>query len=188
VGSVSKDNGRKTMSRLEDHFEIENLHTLFAYAADRADYALLRSLYTDDAVDNHGDYNGPVDGYIDWVKETHKSFAILSHINARPLIAIDGDTAESETKGHVYIRTKGPPAYSAFIITRSFDKYRRTADGWRFTSRLVCGDWSGPTFDPVAVGGEVIGAMDQTDPVYKAVPKLVAQLKAMSSRFASRNE
>jgi hypothetical protein len=176
------------MSLLEDHFEIENLHTLFAYAADRADYALLRSLYTDDAVDDHGEYSGPIDGYIDWVKETHKSFEILSHINAKPLIVIDGDTAESEVKGHVYIRAKGPPAFSAFIVTRSFDQYRRTPEGWRFTSRKVCGDWSGPTFEPVAVGGHTVGAMDASDPVYSSAPKLVAHLKTLSKRFSARND
>ena len=49
------------MAEIEDRLEIENLQVVFAHAADRGDYALLRSLYTDDAVDDHGGYSGPVD-------------------------------------------------------------------------------------------------------------------------------
>jgi hypothetical protein len=175
------------MSVWEDRAAIEELQTLFSYAADRADYALLRALYTDDGVDDHGGYSGPVDGYIDWVKETHQAFDVLSHICGRPLIVIDGDTAESEMKSHVYMRLKGQPATSSFCITRSFDKYRRTAEGWRFTSRVLCADWMGPNFPTPDLGGGLTGTMDRNDPVYREAPRVTAAVAALSARFASLN-
>jgi hypothetical protein len=175
------------MSEWEDRAAIEELQTLFSYAADRGDYALLRALYTDDAVDDHGGYSGPVDGYIAWVKETHEAYELLSHICGRPLIALDGDTAESEMKSHVYMRLKGPPATSAFVVTRSFDKYRRTPQGWRFTSRVLCADWFGPSFPSPGTAGALVGTMGRDDPVYREAPKVAARAAAIAKGFAALN-
>ena len=169
------------MSEIEDRLEIENLQTVFAHAADRGDYALLRSLYTDDAVDDHGGYSGPVDGYIAWVKMTHEDFEMLSHICGKPLIYLNGDLAESEMKGHVFMRLKGPPARNTFAVTRAFDKYARTPLGWRFTSRKLCGDWMGPSFQPEELDG-LKGTMDPGDPVYSELPGLIAALHAEFER------
>lgn len=163
------------MSEMEDRFEIENLHVVFAHAADRGDYVLLRSLYTDDAVDDHGGYDGPVDGYIEWVKKTHEDYEILSHISGRPLISLSGDLAQSETKGQVFMRFRDPPARNQFAVTRSFDRYARTPKGWRFTSRKLCADWMGPAFPAEPLGG-LRGRMDLHDPVYSELPELVAFL------------
>lgn len=165
------------MSEIEDRLEIENLQTVFAHAADRGDYALLRSLYTDDAVDDHGGYSGPVDGYIEWVKMTHESYEVLSHICGKPLIHLAGDRAESEMKGLVFMRLKGPPAANTFAVTRAFDRYVRTANGWRFSSRKLCGDWMGPSFQPEPLDG-LKGTMDASDPVYAELPDLVAALRS----------
>jgi len=167
------------VSQFEDRAEIEYLHSLFAHAADRADYELLRSLYTDDATDDHGAYSGPVDGYIEWVKEIHQQFEILSHIESKPLIFIDGDTAESEIKSHVYLRLKGPPTRNTFSISRIFDKYRKTPRGWRFTSRAICADWFGPEFEAAAPvsGVGLRGTMGPDDPFFTEVPRLAAALR-----------
>lgn len=175
------------MTEWEDRAEIEYLHTIFAFAADRGDYALLRSLYTDDAVDDHGGYHGPVDGYVAWVEQTHEHFEILSHIYGKPLIFIDGNTAESEIKGHVFMRHKGPPARNHFAVCRNFDKYRRTAEGWRFTSRAMCFDWDGPEFETPneAPTARFKGTMDRTDPVYSELPGLAASMEKFASRFRS---
>lgn len=174
------------MSKFEDRAEIEYLHTIFAHAADRGDYDLLRSLYTDDATDDHGAYNGPIDGYIDWVKQTHESYDFIEHVYSRPVIFLDGDTAESEVKGLVFTRTKGPPAMNSLGVSRTFDKYRRTEQGWRFTSRAVCFDWMGPASE--AEGDysfvRLQGRMGSDDPIYTETPKLAAALREFSGKSA----
>ncbi len=173
------------MTEWQDRAEIEYLHSIFAFAADRGDYPLLRSLYTDDAIDDHGGYYGPVDGYVKWVEEIHENFGILSHIYGKPLIVIDGDTAESEIKGHVFMHIKGPPARNHFAVCRNFDKYRRTGEGWRFTSRRMCFDWEGPEFETANLSPEarLTGTMDRSDPVYSELPGLTASMEAFASRF-----
>lgn len=163
------------LSEIEDRLEIENLHTVFSHAADRADYALLRALYTDDAVDDHGGYSGPVDPYIEWVKKTHEDYEILSHISGKPLIFLNGDVAQSETKGQVFMRFRGGSGPNSFAVTRSFDRYARTPRGWRFTSRKLCADWIGPSFGLEETGG-LRGTMDATDPVYAELPDLIDSL------------
>jgi hypothetical protein len=69
------------MITIEDRVQIEDLHSRFIHAADRRDYPLLRSLYCDEAIDDHGLYHGPVDGYIDWLRVVQDDFVINRHFD-----------------------------------------------------------------------------------------------------------
>lgn len=169
------------MSDTDDQREIERLHAIFVHAVDRGDFALARSLYTDDAVDLHGGYNGPVDGYIEWAKTTVSAFERSAHMFFTPLIFVSGDEAESETKGQVFIRTKGEVKFDTVGVFRQFDRYRRTPQGWRFTHRAICFDWahSYPADDdpPDPEGAMLKGSMDTNDPFYSHVPLLAAEMR-----------
>ena len=87
----------------EDQIAFERLHSLFVHAADRRDYVLLRSLYADDAIDDHGLFNGPVDGYVSWLREVQDAFQITTHVITNVVAAVDGEDAQSEARGTAYL-------------------------------------------------------------------------------------
>lgn len=87
------------MISAEDQHAIEHLHACYVHAADRGDLALMRTLYTDDAIEVHGDYEGPVDGFIELLRPGYDYFLSTVHIVTNVLAHVDGDTAESEARG-----------------------------------------------------------------------------------------
>ncbi len=63
---------------------------------DRRDYELVRSCYHPDATDDHGGYQGGVDGFIDYIKAGLPRFEQTMHMIGNIPIDIDGDVAQSE--------------------------------------------------------------------------------------------
>ncbi len=169
------------MIAIEIQRELEDLHSRFVHAADRRDYPLLRSLYTDDAIDDHGLYNGPVDGYITWLHDVQDAFDITTHFLTNMLCAVDGDTAESESRGTAYLRLKADAPYNMIVINRHFDSYRRVAGKWLFSHRSLCIDWV-QQFPPSdgsldIVRANPVGTMGPDDPVYRRAPLLIEALR-----------
>lgn len=159
-------------------------HLVYAYchAADRRDFVLLRSLYTDDAIDDHGAFNGPVDDFIPWFRDGLAVFEATAHNVLNTLFIVDGDNAQGEIRAIAYHRLA---ATGAEIVAggRYLDRYRKTDGAWRFTYRSFVIDWIeeraagrapseafGPT---VAIGGA--GA---DDPVYHRLDLFAAERAA----------
>jgi hypothetical protein len=57
------------LQRLIDRAEIQDLMAVYARGVDRADWEGVRQVYHPDAIDDHGDYKGGVDGFIQFAKE-----------------------------------------------------------------------------------------------------------------------
>ena len=169
------------MVPLEDQMQLERLHSLFVHAADRRDYALLRSLYTEDATDDHGLFNGPVDGYVEWLREVQNGFVITTHVLTNLIAAIDGDDAESEARGTAYLTMRGEQPYNMIVINRHFDRYRRVEGRWLFVHRSLCIDWvqafppSEGTLD--IIKANPVGTMGPDDIVYARAPKVIEALR-----------
>ena len=146
-------------------------HLVYAYchAADRRDFALLRSLYTDDAIDDHGAFNGPVDDFVPWFRDGLAVFEATAHNILNTLFIVDGDQAQGEIRAIAYHRLAGSRA-EIIAGGRYLDRYRKTGGAWRFTYRSFVIDWieeraasrtPGEAFGPsVAIGGA--GADDPT--------------------------
>lgn len=176
------------MTADEDRRAIESLHSRFAHAVDRPDYELLRSLYTDDAIEEHGPYNGPVDGYIAWLREFAPSFEIMHHVFSHILLAVDGTTAESETRGTAYLRLRADSPCNMMVVTRHFDRYRRVDGSWRFAHRALCIDWA-QDFGPPDKSRDTVrvfpaGVVGPDDLVYRKVPKAMVALRPRSGSAA----
>jgi hypothetical protein len=174
------------MITIEDRVQIEDLHSRFIHAADRRDYQLLRSLYCDEAIDDHGLYHGPVEGYIDWLRVVQDDFEMTTHVITNILCAVEGDTAESEARGTAYLRMRTDPPHNLIVINRHFDRYRRIGTQWYFQHRSLCIDWV-QSFSPGdesldIVRANPIGTMGPTDIVYERVPNLVRALRETATR------
>lgn len=77
--------------RLADVFEIEQNLFRYARGVDRKDWALVRSAYHPDAYDNHGNYKGPVDGFIASLEKRHATIEQSLHVISNVLIEFAGD-------------------------------------------------------------------------------------------------
>lgn len=123
---------------------IAELVQAYSRAVDRQDFALLRSLYTADGIDDHGElYCGSADGFVAWLRTAMKGVD-TSHAVHNHRMAIDGDAAEGEVYVTAYNRIPNPDGgFNEFIQgLRYLDKYRKEDGGWRFAHRMVVVDWA----------------------------------------------
>lgn len=149
---------------------LRHLATAYGHAIDRRDWALLRALYLDDAVDDHTPYYcGPVDGYIAWLPTMMANWRATMHTALSCLFAIDGDHAQGEITARAWHLTlDGTRQFVAW--GRYADHYARRDGVWRFARRSFILDFaedlpvdSGDHFGSEGVGTGRAGA---DDPVY----------------------
>src|SRR3546814_12043908 len=74
---------------------IRELALLYSRGVDRQDGALLRTLYTSDATDTHGDtFDGPAEQYVDFLERSFPYLRYSGHHVCNHLIRVEGDTCE----------------------------------------------------------------------------------------------
>ncbi|AYJ87032.1 nuclear transport factor 2 family protein [Sphingomonas paeninsulae] len=132
---------------LQDLIDKEAIRTLisaYCNAADRHDHVKMRSLYHEDAIDDHGAMSsGPAMDFIDRLPEIQASMEILHHNVTTINIAIDGDYAEGEVYLLALHRVKGPDGpFDVLVGGRYFDKYERRDGKWKFAHRAIVADWA----------------------------------------------
>lgn len=140
---------------LIDKEDIRQLALLYARGVDRQDARLLRSLYTEDAVDHHGPvFSGPASAYVDMLESTFPLITVGAHYVCNHLIDIlDTNQAQGEVYalGHHIIEVPGGGHTESFVGVRYLDQYRRVAGRWLFARRDVVFDLDSSR--PVVHGG-----------------------------------
>jgi hypothetical protein len=140
---------------LVDREHIRDALYLYARSVDRRDWELVRSTYHADAYDDHGDFKGGVDGFIDWVSRRHATIDRSMHFLGNCLIEFFGpDRAFVETYFGVSQRMGsaaaeslkmllGPIAFdprSAIeikMLGRYVDLFERRSGEWKTARRVV---------------------------------------------------
>lgn len=133
-----------TVRELQDRQAILDVLARYCRGIDRADYELVRSVYTDDGVDHHTGFSGSADDYVTWVRKRSARFSGTMHILGTHTATITGDTAVAETYGTAH-HWGDPPDDASLNFTSGFrylDRLRRTADGWRITERFAVREWT----------------------------------------------
>lgn len=132
------------INTLLDKEAIRELALLYCRGVDRKDAALLRTLYTEDGTDTHGDtYDGSAEGYVDFLEKSFPYLKYSGHHICNHLISVDGDEGEGEVCALAFhIIPDGKGGYvEDFMCVRYLDHYRKEADGrWRFAQRVVTYD------------------------------------------------
>jgi len=120
----------------KDRQDIYDCLVRYCRAIDRLDRELLTSVYHSDAIDDHGFFVGPVDGFVDWVLEHHgrahrwTQFSITNHY-----CELSGDIAHTESywafvgagwDSPEHIRAQG----------RYVDRFERRAGRWAIAERV----------------------------------------------------
>ena len=120
------------------HLELQRLAWLYCHAVDRGDMQLLRSLYHDDAIDEHGEmFTGKADEYVAWLPKALVGVDAVRHEITNMLFVIDGDTAQGQLLNTAYHRTGDR---EVVIGGRYLDRYERRDGVWRILHRSLVTD------------------------------------------------
>ena len=165
------------MQVLIDKDAIRDLVLCYSRGVDRQDFALLRTLYTSDAVeDNHGGgYTGSAEGYVDWLMTVMPRLGMTTHGVQNHLIVMESDsTAQGEVYMTAYHRLpaeQGRGWVDLIHGMRYLDHYVKQDGKWLFARRSVSVDWkrhSLSTWDPSHPddSGALLGTHEADDPSY----------------------
>jgi hypothetical protein len=140
-----------------DVLEIEDTLHRYSRAIDRDDWSLLRTCYTNDAIDEHGRYNGDIDGMIAWLKVEMRRYESSMHVLGQSVIAALRPTATSETYAVAYHRLlpdENGRKVDRVLGLRYVDELRIEDGRWRISHRRCIYEWG--RMDPVLPGSELV--------------------------------
>lgn len=163
------------LQQLIDKQALHELVLSYCRACDRRDFAWLRSLYHDDAIDDHGAmFCGSPDAYVAWLPGVLANFAATVHSISNALFRVAGAHAQGELYTLAYHRTHAPQARDILIGGRYLDHYERRAGVWKFLRRSLAMDFCRvEAVDPAAyqefAAGAPAGRTDLADPSYLAL-------------------
>jgi hypothetical protein len=161
-------------AEVRDKFALQQLAWTYCHAVDRRDMTLLRSLYHDDAVDDHGPmFCGGPDEFVAWLPSVLSGWEATSHMIANMLFLVDGDQADGELVTTAYHRSCPPDAQEFIAGGRYLDRYEKRDGAWRFLRRSLVLDWAEnrPAADAdLAAGGLERGRADEDDPCFVRLP------------------
>lgn len=130
--------------RPEDALARVALHDLvmrYCRGVDRRDFALVRSLYWDDAIDRHGAmFEGGPDEFVAWLPTAMAGFELTVHRITNSLFAVAGDDAEGEHYAVAYHRSPPPGRRELIVGGRYLDRYQRRDGEWKFAARSLVFD------------------------------------------------
>lgn len=161
-----------------DRTALSHLVQTYCHAIDRRDYTLLRSLYHDDAIDEHGAmFCGPPDALVAWLPSMMANWQATRHSLSNMLFLIAGDEADGELQASAWHRTADGRT-DIIAHGRYLDRYRRRGGVWRFWRRALVLDWmeeravSAPSGTDDGVAHAQPGA---GDPCYQHLPLFAAK-------------
>lgn len=174
-----------------DRLALQHLVIAYCHGIDRRDYALLRRLYHDDAIDDHSPfYCGSAQGYVDWLPSIMQTWSKTTHSIDNMLFLIDGHYAEGELGAKAYHRTLD--GHREFIAYgRYADRYEKREGVWRFAHRSFILDWSEERAvaqgDDFGTDGVATGRPGSSDPCYIRLPMLEADRAERSGDIGGLN-
>jgi len=177
VGAASLTPHEISPEEARDILALQRLAWTYCHAIDRRDYALVRSLYWDDAQDDHGPmFQGGPDAYVAWLPQMMATWSITAHTIHNMVFLLDGDHAEGELVTTAYHRTLDGRR-EVIGHGRYLDQYRRRDGVWRFWRRALAEDWleDREVAEPAPASGLDAGRPGADDPLYRRLPLFAAQ-------------
>lgn len=132
------------LQALIDRREIEDLVYTYCRAVDRRDFELLRSIYFEDAIDEHGGmFSGQAGDFVDWLSGAMGPTLVTQHQITNMHIVLDGDYGEGEIYAQAYHLIETPDGRFDLITGgRYLDKYEKREGTWGFAHRKIISDWN----------------------------------------------
>jgi hypothetical protein len=161
------------LEALLDRAQILDCIHRYARGMDRLDRELARSAYHDDAIDDHGAFVGPVDGFLDWAFSYHAGQIRHQHYVTNHSVELCGEQAHAETY-YMFVGTE-PDADAPLVVFggRYIDRFERREGRWAIAARVCLVEWqtgvpsllNAAAFEFMAAVGTV--ARDRTDASYQ---------------------
>jgi SnoaL-like domain len=155
---------------LRDRQEIFDCLMRYCRGIDRLDRAELLSAYHADALDDHGAYVGPVEGFWDFVFKLHSTQQHRTqHHITNHRCEIDGDTAHSESYYIFRSLNKEPPLHTT-ASGRYLDRFERRDGRWAIAARICLVEISNDFWAPTGLeagAGFMPATRDKGDTSYK---------------------
>jgi hypothetical protein len=129
------------LDALLDRAEILDCIHRYARGMDRLDRELARSAYHDGAIDEHGGFVGPVDGFLDWAFAYHAGQVRHQHFVMNHTSELNGDEAHAETY-YVFVGTDRDPDAPLYVVGgRYVDRFERRGGRWGIAARVCLVEW-----------------------------------------------
>jgi hypothetical protein len=125
--------------------EIMDVLWRYCRGVDRGDAQLLNSVYHEGAIDDHGTYNGPAAGFVDYIVPGMDIPDIVGqHHITNVNFEFDGDVAKVESYFIAYhpVPIDGGPDELAIVGGRYNDTFEKRNGKWLIAHRRVLGDFS----------------------------------------------
>lgn len=126
-----------------DQLAIQRVKADYTYGCDNPDWALLRSVFTDDATLDYtstGGPSGPPDEVVAWLEQSLGSLAWIHHVVSGFQIDLDGDRASARSLFHCTVMVQG---MAQPLVTGGYydEVYVRTAAGWKIQKLYEDNRW-----------------------------------------------
>ena len=134
----------KRLTDLLDREAIRECMYRYCRGIDRADEAALRSAYWPDAMDQHGRYSGPVEGFFELVKQGYSAHPRNVHQVSNILIEFASDAVaavESYFNALQRSRRRDGTLNQVLLAGRYCDRFEKRNGEWRVAKRTVVYDW-----------------------------------------------
>lgn len=124
--------------------ECTDLVYKLARAIDRCDEELLKSLFHDDATDDHGMFHGTARDFVPWVMGVLATMHRTQHCICNTLIEVKGDAAYGESYFVAHHTIPGEDGRDRFMVAggRYLDRFERRIGTWKIARRQAVYDWS----------------------------------------------
>lgn len=136
------------LERLKAEHTIRKTLQNYARGSDRRDFALMRAAYHDDALDNHGPFNGPVAEYFEWAAQHHERYDVIMHMLGPANIDFVSETvAIAESYCLLIQRMRPEKTYNSEVrlhlttACRYVDRFENRSGDWRIAERNVVYEW-----------------------------------------------
>lgn len=154
---------------LKDRQDILDCLVRYCRGMDRFDRELLRSAYHDDALDDHGDFVGSVDDFIDFYFNYHDTYQTRTvHALSNHSCELDGDVAHTETYWTFTAVNREAPFHSR-ATGRYIDRLEKRDGRWAIAARICVVTGTDNNIDPdgqIGDGTFVPSTRDRSDPSY----------------------
>jgi len=166
------------LQEMLDEFELRKLVHSYCRTVDRGDFAQLRSLYHEDALDDHGAFSaGSADSFISKLAAARPYIQSMQHNVTTANFAVRGDIAEGEIYTiAIHTFDAGNHDVDVIVAGRYLDKYEKRSDTWKFAHRKIVTDWARVN-DP--------STTDLSHPITRDTPSGRPDMKDPSYQFFS---